>query len=244
MSRFFIDENNIFDNKIEIYDQDFQHITKVLRLRVDDEIVLCNGNSTDYIAKIEKFNKNFLLAKIIDKKHNNAELLMDVVLYQGIPKHDKMELIVQKSVELGIKKIVPIITERTIIKTKQQNDINNKILRWKKIAMEAAKQSGRGIIPTIEYPIDFENCLISANNSELIIMPYENQKNIYLKDVVKENIKNHISIIIGPEGGFADFEVEKAISNGANIVSLGNRILRTETAALFVLSALIYEKER
>lgn len=244
MSRFFIKEADINSNLIKIAGEDFNHIKNVLRLKCGNNIILndCNGN--DYLVEIDKFEENFVFTKVINSKKNVTEAQIDVTLYQGLPKSDKMDLIIQKSIELGVKKIVPVITERTIVKVEDKKSTENKVKRWQRISLEAAKQCNRGCIPQIVYPISYKMALEQAKETDLSFIPYEKENSNNLRTYIEKakagNIKK-ISIIIGPEGGFSENEIEAAILEGINSVTLGPRILRTETAGIAILSILMYE---
>lgn len=241
MPRFFVNEENIFSDYIMITGEDVKHIRNVLRLKAGEEIVLCNGKGIDYIAVIDRFGSNEIKASIRDVKQSCSEPTLEVVLFQGIPKANKMDFIIQKSVELGVKSIFPVITERTVVKFKSDRDIEKKVKRWQRISLEAAKQCNRGIIPSIELPITFENALELSKDTELKIIPYEKQTRYSIKRCISNSNVKKAAVYIGPEGGFEDAEIEKARLFNIEPVTLGPRILRTETAAVAVLSILMYE---
>jgi len=243
MPRFFISEENIVHGKICIYGEDVNHIKKVLRLERGNSLTLCDGKRRDYIVKIESFESDRILTNIVKIEDNKSEPPAEVILFQGIPKSDKMDLIIQKSVELGVGKIYPVITERTIVKLGNQKDVDNKLKRWQKISLEAAKQCGRGIIPEVKNPVCFKEALTIASATQLGLIPYEKETAKSLKHYLKPGNINSVSIIIGPEGGFSEKEIEWAADEGLNVVTLGPRILRTETAGIAVLSILMYELE-
>ena len=242
MPRFFINSDDIFDDNINIKGDDYNHIKKVLRLKCGETITLSDGTGNEYVAKIENFGDGFVHTKIVESYKNTTEPPIRVTLYQGLPKSDKMDFIIQKSVELGISKIVPVLTERTVVKIDSEKDARKKCERWNRISQEAAKQSNRGIIPKIELPINFKTAIKQVDKESLSLIPYEKESRNSLKQILKskENIKD-ISVFIGPEGGFSEQEIEEAVSLGINSVTLGPRILRTETAGITVLSILMYE---
>lgn len=240
MPRFFIEKENIFENIINIVGEDVNHIKRVLRLQCGNSIIVCDGSGKDYIVEIEKFETDSIRTNILRVESNITEPPIDVVLYQGIPKSDKMDFIIQKSVELGVKKIVPVITEHTVVKLDNEKDSQKKSARWQKIALEAAKQSNRGVIPKVELPIRFDDALEQSKTSDIRIIPYEKEIKNGLKNIIQDNIKN-ISVFIGPEGGFSEKEISNAEKAGIVPVTLGPRILRTETAGIVVLSILMYE---
>lgn len=240
MHRFFTNSSCIVDNVIMIVGDDVQHISKVLRLKCGDCIEVCDTCGTDYICKISSVSKNDVIADIIQKIPNNSESNLNITLYQGIPKGDKMDFIIQKSVELGVKEIVPVVMKRTVVKLK---NAEYKTERHNKISAEAAKQSKRGIIPKVSKPIDFSEMLeILKSKIALNILAYENEKNNDIKSILKSNAQiKDINIIIGPEGGFDDDEIKIAAEANINTVTLGPRILRCETAPIAMISAVMYE---
>jgi 16S rRNA (uracil1498-N3)-methyltransferase len=244
MSRFFIKQTDITSNTINISGEDVNHIKNVLRLKCGNNIILNDCSGTDYIVEIDRFGENCIYTHIIDSYKNETEPGINITLYQGLPKSDKMDLIIQKSIELGIKKIVPVITERTIVKIEDKKSLENKVKRWQRIALEAAKQCNRGFIPLVEFPITYKKALEISKETDLSLIPYEkessNSLRKYMEQAKKGRIRN-VSVIIGPEGGFTENEVEAAIDAGINSVTLGPRILRTETAGIAILSILMYE---
>ncbi len=242
MPRFFVDPQFIGPESITIEGENYNHIKNVLRLKKDDGIVVCNGIGTDYIGYIEDYGQGTVKVKISKTEQNKTEPPVCVTLYQGLPKADKMEYIIQKSVELGICRIVPVITGRTIVKLDGVKDAEKKTSRWQKIAYEAAKQSNRGVIPSVEVPVSFKEALSSLKAGEFNLIPYENEREANLKSFLTGAAGHkHISFFIGPEGGFTEEEVDMAKKAGVISVSLGPRILRTETAGISLLSIVMYE---
>ncbi len=241
MSRYFIDESQINNNSISIVGEDYQHLKRVLRVTVGESInVCCNGY--EYTANISEIADGSIIAEIVSKAAVTSEPGIEITLYQGLPKQDKLELVIQKCVEIGVSKIVPVITRRCVSKINSEKDKKSKTQRWQKIAYEAAKQSNRGAVPKVLEPMDFEEALKLASASHLSIIPYEKEFDTSLKNVISnnKNVKS-IAVFVGPEGGFEESEISLAECYGAKKVSLGPRILRTETAGLFVISILIYE---
>ncbi len=245
MNRFFVEKANIIaeDKSILIDDnEDIKHISKVLRLNEGDKIEICDKNSKDYIAKITKIENDLISCEITKEFSSKGEPPIEVVLFQGLPKSTKMDLIVQKCVELGVTTIVPINTNRSIVKIKDRKSENKKIERWNKIALEAAKQCKRGIIPCVKESINFNDIENYINDFDCFLLPYENEETMSLKKVLRNNPNvKKIGIIIGPEGGFDQAEIIMSKSWGINTVTLGPRILRTETAGFVTASILIYE---
>ena len=246
MPKFFIKTENQKENEeIWITGSDVNHIKNVLRKKIDDKINICNSDTQkNYECVIKNIEENKIVCKILDEVKSLAESNLNITIFQGLPKSDKMELIIQKATELGVKTIVPVITKRTVIKLKDK-DKQNKVDRWRKIAEVAAKQSGRDIIPTIENIINIAD--IKFDEFDKIFVLYENEEKISIKDEI-EQLKNdnkeelNIGIVIGPEGGFAESEIEQLrLNQNVSVVTLGKRILRTETVALVVSGILMYE---
>ena len=254
MYRFYTDEEQHKENTITVQGEDVNHIKNVLRLKVGDRIILCNGNNTDYISEIvNEDEKNTVECRVIDTVPSTTELPVRIVLYQGLPKKDKMELIIQKCVELGVSKIVPVTMKRCIVKIEDEKSEAKKNARWSEISKAAAKQSGRGIVPEIGRVISYKEALKTAlsEDPDLLLVPYENEEGILslkkfaagLKGLLKDGRKPTVSVFIGPEGGFDESEIEEAKKAGASTVSLGERILRTETAGFTTAAILMYETE-
>lgn len=247
MPRFFIKTEQINQPYIYIKNEDVNHIKNVLRKKIEDKIEVCNQETGEaYLCEIEQLDDNEILTKIIEKL-NEKETNIKIDIYQGLPKAEKMELIIQKSVELGVNSIIPVSLKRCVVKL-EGKDQNKKIERWQKIAESAAKQSGRNIIPKIENIIKIKQFEELSKNYDSLIVAYENEKEYTLKQEIqkiKQSNKKElkIAVVIGPEGGLAEEEIETLKSYGANIVTLGKRILRTETVALNILSILMYELE-
>lgn len=244
MPKFFIKENQINNNKIHILGEDVNHIANVLRMKKEDEIQICNQETGEnYITKINSFTKNEIECEIINKISNTVESNVDITLFQGIPKFDKMELIIQKNTEVGVKKIVPVLMQRTVVKLDEKTTAK-KIERWQKIAEVAAKQSMRDIIPKIENITKLEE--ISKQDYDIILVAYENEEKNMLKQELKKlqgKDRYKIAIVIGPEGGISEKEIEILKNMGTSFVSLGKRILRTETAGIVMSGNIMYELE-
>lgn len=250
MPKFFVNSNQIENENIIIIGEDVNHIKNVLRMKIDDEITVCNiDDSSNYLAKIIEFDKTKIICKISEKFQSTTESNIKVHIYQGLPKADKMELIIQKSVELGVDAITPVEMKRCVVKLDGKDKIK-KIDRWQKIAEVAAKQSGRDLIPKICSVKNVKEISEDFSQYDVVVLCYENEKNLFLKTVLKEidvsnsNADLKIAVIIGPEGGLDISEVEFMEQKGARVISLGNRILRTETVALSLLSIIMYEFER
>lgn len=246
MPKFFVRDDQINDNKIYIVGEDVNHISNVLRMKVGDEFQVCNSDTTEnYNVEIKSFEKEKIICSIINKMKSEAESDINLKIFQGIPKSDKMELIIQKSTELGIKELIPVDMERCVSKISGKDE-KKKIDRWQKISEVAAKQSGRDMIPKIHNVIKINDIVKVISDFDMMIVPYEKAERYSFKDAIKE-IKEYdksninIGIVIGPEGGFEPSEVEQLREAGAKIVTLGKRILRTETVALAMSSVIMYE---
>ena len=237
MHRFFTDPETIREGSIVITGEDVAHITRVLRLQTGDEIVVCDGQSNDYRCAICRADKQAVELEILEHIQSTVECPVDITLYQGLPKGDKMDTIVQKCVELGVRRIVPVAAKRSVVKLKAGD---KKLIRWQRIAAEAAKQCGRGIIPAIGDICSFADA--AAGGQGLKIMPYECEREQSIRAALQKNRgAQQVSIYIGPEGGFDPAEVALATEAGACVVSMGPRILRTETAPIAAVTAVLYE---
>ena len=249
MPKFFVAENQINNNKITIIGNDVNHIKNVLRQKSGDKITICDtSKEQDYLCKIDKIEEKSIDCNIIEKLENNTESNVKVTIFQGLSKADKLELLIQKSVELGAYDITPLQMKRCVVKLNEKDKLK-KIQRWQKISEVAAKQCGRNIIPKINNIVNVKEVCNLCNEYDIVLIAYENEKENTLKKELKnlkkldkEEIK--VAVIIGPEGGIAPEEIEMFEENGAKIITLGNRILRTETVALSVLSIIMYELEK
>ena len=244
MRRFFTEPENIHDNYAVIL-EDAAHITRVLRMKPGDLVLLFDGTGYEYAAILEEISPGRCTAVIESRVKSLQEPQIKVTLFQGIPKAGKMETIVQKAVELGVYKIVPVTMERCVSKLDMDKSGTQKLQRWQKISAEAAKQCGRGILPTVEPPLSFSQSLERLKSLELAIMPYEvlgHQGDQGLKALLQQSTVNEIGVLIGPEGGFSDNEAVLAREAGIHQIGLGRRILRTETAGSTLLSIIMYEK--
>lgn len=240
MGRFFVLPHQIDGDTIRIEGGDAQHIGKVLRLNVGDEITICDGAGNDYQAKISRIEKNEVQSRIISRCKADTEPKLRVVLYQGIPKAAKMDFVIQKAVELGVAEIVPVMTKRSVVKLDAKG-AKGKVERWNKIAAEASKQCNRAVIPEVAPVMNLKEALSHMQQMDLKLIPYEAEEKTGLRDVLEQHGQaENIGILIGPEGGFDQMEVETAREAGLLPVRLGRRILRTETAPLAVIAALMY----
>jgi 16S rRNA (uracil1498-N3)-methyltransferase len=252
MSKFFVNSNQILNDKIIIEGSDYNHIKNVLRSKIDDELIVCDSqNSINYNCKIIGFGTNTVECEILFKFQDDVESNIKITVFQGLPKADKMELIIQKGVELGVTTFVPVSLKRSIVKLNGKDE-EKKIVRWNTIAEVASKQSGRSYIPQVENVLSFKLLLDRIKDYDLIFLAYEEEKDLTLKELLKEfkeqnidKINNkqdlNIAFIIGPEGGMAKEEVQELKEKGVKTITLGSRILRTETASLNITSIIMYE---
>ena len=246
MPRFFIKENQIQNNKITIIGEDVNHIKNVIRKQIGDTIEICNqDNEKSYKCEIEKIEEKQITTKIIEElKAQESNIKVDI--FQGLPKAEKMELIIQKSVELGANAIIPVNMKRCVVKLDSKSE-EKKIERWQKISESAAKQCGRNNIPEVKHLVNIKDICNLIKDYDAMIVAYENEKENTLKQELtklKNKQKNlKIGIVIGPEGGLEENDVKLLKESGAKIITLGHRILRTETVALNMLSIIMYELE-
>ena len=242
MHKFFVPKQNIEGDNAIIDGEDVKHIYKVLRLKIGDVVSINNCEGSEYLGEITLIDKKSVTIKLLEESSINNESPIEVYLFQGMPKSTKMDLIVQKNTELGVKAITPIITQRVIVKTELAEF--KKVDRWNRIALEACKQSKRSLVPQINVPIEFDHLLYELKHMDLVVVPYENEGGFGIKKLVQNIDRDNIvkvAIVIGPEGGFEECEIHKLKESGASIVTLGPRILRTETAGFTCLSLIMYE---
>jgi len=243
MHRVFADAKDIdiTEKKVKVTDDDAHHLINVLRIKPGEEVIVCDTQKTDYLCAAANISKDFIIFDILDRFSNKAEKNYHITLCQAMPKAGKIELVLQKAVELGADDIIIFYSKRCdAVYEKSKED--KKLARYKKIVYEAAKQCGRGIIPGVQLKEDFCGMYESISKICTKVMAYEEEKNVSIKQILPQ-ISDSAAFIIGPEGGFEACEAQYALSRGAHIVSLGSRILRTETAGMFVLCCLAYEKE-
>ena len=241
MFNFFVGSKDIKENNVIITGNDCNHIKNVLRMNEQDVIEISNKEKAEsFIAKITKIEKDSIECEIIEQISTN-EPTQKITVFQGIPKSDKMEYIIQKSVELGVYEIVPVEMKNCVAKIKNPE---KKLNRWQAISESASKQSKRSIVPEIKNPVTVSELAEIIKEFDLVLLAFENEKNITLKqELVKNKNAKKIAVIIGPEGGISLEEKNILEKNGAVCVTLGKRILRTETAPVAILSMILYENE-
>lgn len=243
MSTFYIKNKQKNEDNILIEGQDAKHIKNVLRYKVGDKIDVCDEFGVRYETLLEKFENDKVLLKIVLKKEFEQESSISITLFQGLPKGEKMDLIVQKATELGVDEIVPVEMERSIVKLDAKS-AQKKVDRWNKIAYEASKQSGRQFVPKVSNVDILKNIIEKFSKYDIVVLPYEKENKQNLKQLLanNKNLKN-VAVVIGPEGGFSDNDLALLNISNVHSVTLGSRILRTETAGIAVLSMLLYEFE-
>ena len=244
MHRFFIQHSQIQGSRLYVEGTDVNHIKNVLRMKRGDQVMVSDGEGMQYLCALESFTDGLVWFEIVDTWKENRELSSKLYLFQGLPKSDKMELIIQKATELGVHEVVPVVTGRTVVRLDEKK-AQKKTARWNAIAESAAKQSGRSRIPRVREAMTFSEALASAGELDVLLIPYEKAEGMEATRQVIEGIRpgQSVGIFIGPEGGFEEAEVEQAVALGAAPVTLGRRILRTETAGFVVLSMLLYHLE-
>lgn len=244
MYQFFVEEEQISETDVLIRGSDVNHIRKVLRMRCGETIRISSSTGRNLFCSISEMTEYEVRADILEDTAENTELPNKIYLFQGLPKNDKMELIIQKAVELGVYEVTPVAMKNCVVKLDEKKAAA-KTARWQEIAKSAAKQSKRSLIPQVFMPVSYKEAWKRALELDVILIPYENERGMQATREVLSAIKpgESIGIFIGPEGGFDSSEVETAREN-AHLISLGNRILRTETAGLAALSMLIYQLEQ
>lgn len=241
MYHFFVQKEQVQDSEIVIEGADVNHIKNVLRMRCGEVILISDTDGMEYTCRVSQIDTQQVRASIEDIQNHSHELPVEITLYQGLPKADKLELIIQKTVELGVSKIVPVAMKRSIVKIEPKKE-DAKVKRWNSIAESAAKQSKRSIIPEVTNVKTYQQAWQEASELDVVLLPYELAEGMNGTREVFAQLKPHtrIGIFIGPEGGFDDSEVAMAKQQGAKIISLGRRILRTETAGMATLAMLTY----
>lgn len=232
MFNFFIEEGNRHNNRYLISGADYNHIKNVLRMKIGDEFLVSENNVSN-LCRIESFEGESIIAEIVEERYQDTSLPVKIYLFQGLPKSDKLELIIQKTVELGVEGIIPVEMNRCVVKLDEKKK-KSKTERWQSIAESAAKQSKRTSIPKVHEVMSYKNALKAASELDVFLVPYECKNGMEATVNALSTVKSGMSvgILIGPEGGFELNEIDSAIEAGGVPVSLGKRILRTETAAI------------
>ena len=244
MQHFFVTPDQVKEDHIYIEGSDVNHMKNVLRMRAGEEVMVSDGNNRKYLCEVEGYEPDLAVLKIQEKGVVDTELPSKIYLFQGLPKQDKMELIVQKAVELGVYQVIPVATKRSVVKLDAKK-AEKKTERWQQIAQSAAKQAGRGYIPEVHSVMTYKEAMEYARKLDVVLIPYELAEGMEETKKMIRQIQpgQSVGIFIGPEGGFEIEEVEEAINAGAKAITLGKRILRTETAGLTTLSVLMFHLE-
>ena len=247
MPKFFVNSEQINNNEIKIIGNDVNHIKNVLRLSINDKIKICDKDEhVNYNCRISNIDNEYVITQIIDEEKSNVEAKTPIHVFQRLPKGDKLEFIIEKLTEIGVKELTPVAMKRSVVKL-QEKDKQKKMVRWNKIAEVAAKQSGRDEILKINDVINYKNIFNYLKDYDIVLLAYEKEEKLTLKKALSKLDKtkeNKVAVLIGPEGGFDDIEIEQAKQNSlVNIITLGKRILRTETAPLVISSNILYELE-
>ena len=250
MNHFFVEESQINDNKIYVDGSDYNHIRNVIRLKNGDEVMISVRNTQmsdavrNFMCGLDEYTDSEVVFDILDRDVPDTELPCQVILYQGLPKSDKLELIIQKAVELGVSQIVPVAMKRSVVKLDDKKAAA-KLPRWNAISESAAKQSKRSLIPEVRPVMSYALAVKEASECDICFVPYENENGMAETRRLVGSIApgNRVAVFIGPEGGFEDDEIEAARKLGMHTITLGKRILRTETAGLSFLSMLAYALE-
>ncbi len=245
MYQFFVEPSQIQGTRVIITGNDVNHIKNVLRMQPGEEIAVSNGeDGKEYRCGIEELKEDEIVCTLRFIKEDGVELPSKIYLFQGLPKADKMELIVQKAVELGVYEIIPVATKRAVVKLDEKK-AKQKISRWQSISESAAKQSKRRIVPEVHSVMTFKEAVAYAQNIKVKVIPYELAEGMEKTRDVINHLKpgEDVAVFIGPEGGFEENEIQAALENGIEPITLGKRILRTETAGFTVLSWIMYQLE-
>ena len=246
MQRFFVTPEQIDESshRIHVTGGDVNHMKNVLRLHAGEEIWVSDGVSREYHCRIDSYGSGEALLHILYSQEPEYELPSAIWLFQGLPKSDKMDFVIQKAVELGVARIVPVRMNRCVVRLEGEK-AEKKTLRWQQVSESAAKQSRRLRIPEVSLPVDLQTALEEAAGLDVILLPYELEKDMKKTGSILSGIRpgQSVGIFIGPEGGFEEEETEQIIAAGGQPITLGRRILRTETAGMALLSALMFHLE-
>ena len=239
MTRLFVDYKIEENTEFALDKEDSRYISSVLRMREGEELVVVDGSGFEVVSAVSSVSKDEVILHAVSRSACVSESPCKITLYQSVSKGERMDLTIQKSVELGVYRIVPVFSSRCVVRPGK----DSKIDRWQKIALEAARQSGRGIIPAISSPMTFKEALADASDKDMKLFPWEEERGQTLKQVLGDKKFSSAAVFIGPEGGFSEEEATLASDAGLTHVTLGKRILRTETAGPAVLAMLLYHIE-
>ncbi len=244
MQHFFVIPEQVGETEIYVTGQDVNHMKNVLRMKIGEQVEISDGNNKKYLCEVSAYEDEQAVLRILELREADTELKSRLYLFQGLPKNDKMELIVQKAVELGAYEVIPVSMKRCVVKLDAKKAAK-KVERWNSISESAAKQAGRSIIPKVSDVVSYREALERAEQLDVVLVPYELEEGMAETKKLLHQIQpgQSVGIFIGPEGGFEREEVGQAIEAGAHPVTLGRRIIRTETAGFTMLSILMFELE-
>ena len=241
MPRFFVDPDQVKKDTIEIIGQDVKHIRDVLRINLNEEVIICDGKGIDYKAIVTQIGQEIIIATIQDKATSSSEPQTKLTLFQSLIKGDKFEWVIQKAIEIGAHEIIPMETAHCVVKIDNPKKTAAKVARWNKIAESAAKQSGRGVIPVVLDPVPYAKALELSAAMDISCMAYEKEMAANLKSCLQTAKGKTVGVLVGPEGGFSEKEVLMAEKANVKSITLGPRILRSETASIVLVSNILYE---
>lgn len=244
MYQFFVEDAQVGESSVTIEGSDVNHIRNVLRMKCGEKVRISTQSGRNFFCEIAEITEAMVCADILEECAEGTELPNQIYLFQGLPKNDKMELIIQKAVELGAYEIIPVAMKNCVVKLDDKKAAS-KVARWQEIAKSAAKQSKRSLIPNVQMPMSYKLAMEAAKELDVVLIPYENERGMAATKEAIEAVRpgQSVGIFIGPEGGFAEAEIELAREADMQLISLGRRILRTETAGLTTLSILMYHIE-
>ena len=246
MTRLFLEDKDSQTGFITLNPEDSHYIAQVLRMRQGEQLTVVLNGRIEALCEVNELSKSEVKLKILKTGQNSTEPLADITLYQSVSKGERMDLTIQKCVELGVTRIVPVFSSRCVVRPDDPKKMKSKTERWQKISLEAARQSGRGIIPEVCDPVSFEQAVAMSGSADISLFTWEGEKTVTLKQALEsklpEDVKE-IAVFVGPEGGYDESEADEATRNGALAVTIGKRILRTETAGAAVLAMLLYHYE-
>lgn len=246
MTRLFLEDKDSQTGFITLNPEDSHYIAQVLRMRQGEQLTVVLNGRIEALCEVDELSKSEVKLKILKTGQNSTEPLADITLYQSVSKGERMDLTIQKCVELGVTRIVPVFSSRCVVRPDDPKKMKSKTERWQKISLEAARQSGRGIIPEVCDPVSFEQAVAMSGSADISLFAWEGEKTVTLKQALEsklpEDVKE-IAVFVGPEGGYDESEADEATRNGALAVTIGKRILRTETAGAAVLAMLLYHYE-
>lgn len=246
MQRYFVEKEQFENEKVRILGEDARHISRVMRGRAGDQIIVCDGALRVVLAELEIVEQSEVVAVVLEEIAEKNEARFRVSIAQSLPKGDKLETVIQKCTEIGADAFVPFLSERTVVQYDAKKE-EKRLQRWSKIAKEAAEQSHRSRIPEVKQPLTYKQLLKTFGDYDLVLFCYEKENGLQLRDAVRpfaesrQESEANVLLVVGPEGGFAEREADEAEAAGAKITGLGKRILRAETAGMTALSCILYE---